>query len=205
MVARPTAVLLLPLRPFSIGHELWLCARGNPLVIGAFPGVSSPEGRAALIEAVLVCKNSAAELDAMGRSFLARIAVRFWSWRIRKCNWALELEKFRQYLDAAYEPVPTMDIGYDGPARQPPGAPLAARLLQFLISECGLRNDEALDYPLAAARWRFLTHLEAVGATRIKNHHDYEFEDTTARMDAEVELAAKEGREPDWTILHGRN
>jgi hypothetical protein len=191
LVPRRRRVLGLPLLPFTIGHELWLTARGNPLVTDSWK-FTPAEGRAALSEAVLVCANRWSELGAWNSGLLNRLGLAVWLARMRRVELEPELLKFRDYLDEAYEPVPTMSLHTAELSPHEAGAPAPLRLLQFLTRDCRLGEIDALDYPLAAARWRFCAWQESNGVFRIKNRHDYEFDEFVERMEAEASAAAAE-------------
>lgn len=55
------------------------------------------------------------------------------------------------------------------------GAPLLARVVQFLVGRLGRTEEEALDYPLGLAYWHFAAYQEAQGNLKILNADEVEF------------------------------
>lgn len=117
---RPVVCLHLPLRPFTLGHEILLAAEENPLpVLSAdeFAALDPTAQRAALVAAVDICSQtwdeyhaSADLLSAAPRWHQVRLRHRqrrlqgVWArWRrslrrLTQADWTLALCDFRQYL-----------------------------------------------------------------------------------------------------------
>lgn len=117
---RPVVCLHLPLRPFTIGHEILLAATENPLpTLSAdeFDALDATAQRAALVSAVDICSQTWAEYHASADLLAA--APRWHQWRLRRrqrrlhgiwsrwrrslsrlspAGWALALCDFRHYL-----------------------------------------------------------------------------------------------------------
>lgn len=180
-------VLKLPMFRYSIGHEIELHRVKSPFVIGG------PLTREKLIEAVLICHHSQAQLDKPDRLF--RFKCKVWGWRIRKENIQLAIADFQNYRAAGSSEPPTDEMPCQGQPERPPGAPFVLRLLQFVMFKMGKSEAEAADYPLGLAKWHYAAYYEGEKGIKIKNAHDYEFERFCAEQDAkEAERLAKEGK-----------
>lgn len=169
-VPTPIAILKLPLRPYSVGHSIWLQAAGNPLAedSGAFSITAEH-----VIEAVWTCASGWRELATQQARWLTLLKLRSWGRRARREDLAGAAVEFQKYRRA----------GSSVPPLKPPegggrtlGAPLAATLVQFLVNHFGKSEEEALDYPLGLAYWHFAAHQEREGAMRIVNAAEMEFE-----------------------------
>lgn len=172
VVPRHTTVLLLSLRPYSIAHEIWLTARGNPLAAGELDGLSLEQMQAALVEAVMICAQTHAEILAMDRDRLLTLKIRVWQWRIRKLlkyKLALELGKFLAYRGRGLDGPPLEEMPLSCRPGRPAGAPFVLRLKQFLVMRLGLKEAEALDYPLCRAQWEWAAWGESEELAWIRN------------------------------------
>lgn len=179
----PEIVLGMLLRPYSIGHELFLIRERSPLL------TSAAASRSALSRAVLICSTSWEE----GRHipFERFLGLKFWIWRRRTRNLPLngEIVAFRRYRRAGSLEFPLADtIRPSGTPPRPPGAPFLLRLQQWLMITLNLSESQAWDYPLGLAKMRWATHWEQEAGLEIYNFHDAEFE----RFVAEQEAGGKE-------------
>lgn len=186
--ARPATVvcLRLPLLQYSLGHEILLWQQRNPiLTLSAqeFGALSIIEQNHALIRAVIVCSND------WGRNKKRQRWLKIWGWMLSGVNWGSELDIFRKYLiqSRAAFPGPHSEAdfacakagGYT-PASAArgriSGAPLAARLLTFLLPIDIARWDVkcVYDFPFGLANMLYETALEADGAARIENVDEYD-------------------------------
>lgn len=191
-------MLGLRLRDYSLGHEILLLDRKNPLLTlsaGELAALPDPSKLIALREAVWTCANTWAQNH---HERAVRFKVRLWSWLTSKANLALEIANFQSYLAAAYVRFPSPDpfsseVANDenetGRGRSL-GAPLLANLMLFAA-----RNREALarihpattvhDLPLALISNLYLADMEAEGRLRVENHDE-------ARVRLQMEQAKAE-------------
>lgn len=199
----PIRVLGLTLRPYSLGHELWLLKSEtrDPKTEGSpKPEIRSAddEARRALISAVLVCCHSWDELASDKRDILLGFKMRIWGRRLSKLNLARERAAFQAYREAGNLDFPLSDIirpGSGGSAR-PPGAPYLLRLHQFLVTVLRMSTTEAWDYPLGLAKMQWAAYWEDQGGLQVYNWQDAEHDAFVAKCEAEeaAELTAKAGR-----------
>lgn len=174
---RPTAVsvLHLPLRPYSVGHELILLSRRNPLVLlstAEFAKLPGEEQRMAVIFAADCCCQSWAEYHAEYNCLQRwRINRKWaqWSAAIAGADFPLAIADWRNYRAAGADAFPTEEMPNTGAEFRYFGQPELASLLNWLTITCGLTELQAFDYPLGLARMRRLAWLECDGNVRIQN------------------------------------
>lgn len=189
----PATVMDIPLRPYSLGHELILLARHNPILCLAredFDRLSSLQQIHALMFALEVC---------------APQRPRWWLWKIlhRQPNWALGVAEFRNYLEAGRRSLPVLsaenkedaeayDIanGGDGlEAGRELGSPTIAHLIHYAIAELRLTHAEALESPYGYVAGLYLAQLEAKGQLFVENTKEATVK---AEMKAELEFVQAE-------------
>jgi hypothetical protein len=184
----PWSCLRLPLRTYSIGHELLLIQQRNPLICltqEEFNALPALEQIVALRRAVMVCSR-----DWSGNQKTERF-VRLWVWWCdRTCNYPLEIANFRNYLAAAHQDFPPPNEradevcantkGYE-PMRtmrgRTYGSPHLARLMLFVesrLDSLGIHSKLVYDAPMALANQLYVTHLEVDGSCRVENHEERE-------------------------------
>ena len=166
-VPAPTKVLNLPLRPYAVGHALWLEALGNPLA-GECEGATAAQ----IVEAVWICAHGWRELAEQHRRWLTLVKVWVWRRRCRGARLARALGEFQAYRRAGSSVPAVEGMGSGGRVA---GAPLLARVVQFLVGRLGRTEEEALDYPLGLAYWHFAAYQEAQGNLKILNADEVEF------------------------------
>lgn len=209
--ARPTpvVVLTLPLRDYSLGHELLLQSQRNPLLLlgeEQFNALPWPEQVAALRRAVWLCANTAAQNR---REPWLRVKLHFWLWRTRRANYPLALAEFRNYLAACRQLLPMPDRGSylaaNGldPNDEPPGrllgSPWLARLYNFVSQHCAIPESDRWDFPYALAAMLYQTQMETTGGYHIENSAEAEERIQMEKITSEVaaEEAAMEARSGD--------
>lgn len=177
----PVRVLGLTLRHFSIGHQIILQRRRNPLVLlsgQVFLSEYNPERQYAAIQnAALVCYRSWRENQKPEKW------LRFWQWRIRHLDHTEAIQTFREYQIAGSmcPPGPSehaRDVLYgddDKPGRSR-GSPFVAMVLNFVmrLPEIEIRQfgDTAYDFPFGLACFLYLASLEEKGEARIENEQE---------------------------------
>src|SRR5207244_4366241 len=149
----PTSCLGLPLRPFSLGHELYLIRESSPLISPTANDCTLSD----LARAVLICCSSWAELRAMPSDWLIGLKLRICRRAIRKCDLRLHRSGFLAYLEDGSKEFPISEVikprSHDAP--RTPGTPFLLRLQQWVMTHLRLTESEAWDYPhgLAKMRW----------------------------------------------------
>ena len=84
----PVVCLGMLLRPYSLGHELWLIRESNAALRGSIDGLPA---------AVLICSQTWDELKAMRSDHLLSLKLWLWKRRTRKLNRETELSAFLSY------------------------------------------------------------------------------------------------------------
>lgn len=162
----PTMILGLEMRPYSIGHEIWLIRQENPLVIGG-----EPEPRH-VREAALICCETWKGALAMRKDWLIVPKLKLWKWRTRKENLALAMADFYNYRRGGCLNFKTEPSGRPGQATRLLGAPFLIRLIQFLVSTLRKTEEEVMDYPIGLAQMHYSAWLETEGCLQVYNEHD---------------------------------
>jgi hypothetical protein len=197
----PTVVLGTLLRPYSLGHELFLTSEANPIIAGEpvlYPHLES---------AVQACCQSWSEYSAT--DYWAGLKARLWHWRT--WHWSRsfmegplrgEIKKFLNYREAGCLEFPISDFTSaerDASGRWP-GAPFLLRLHRFVM-KMGKTEAEAWDYPVGLAKMHWQAHYEAEGLLDIYNSHDEGFQQFAEQQDLEAaELAAAVKKEDAWRV-----
>ena len=172
-------MLGLNLRPYSLGHELWLIREQNPLSV-AF----GAEGIQALINglpaAALFCSQSFDQIGGMNRDWFIGFKLWLWKLRLRKFKLGVELASFIEYRNRGTLMLPDEpDTTKQG---RPFGAPVLLSLFQFIRRET--RTDaEAWDYPYGLAQMRYAAWLESEGQMKIKNAYEMEHDRSFAEWE----------------------
>lgn|SRR3990167_218294 len=173
----PTIVCGLLLRPYSLGHELWLirdshAPASHPLST-CFP--SDPEG---LKTAVYICASTWDELNALSATWTLRLKTFLWDRRTRHVDWLREAAKFAAYVAAGSVEFPISEIARPDRASAPrvPGTPFLLRLHAWLMTHLRLSEGAAWDYPIALAKMRWAAYWEQEAGLDVYNAHDAEFD-----------------------------
>src|SRR5881396_4296409 len=147
-LSAPTVCLGMLLRPYSLGHELWLIRETNATLRGSIDGLST---------AVLICSQSWDQL-AERRRFDPFLDFRFWLWKraIKRMDSAKELKTFLAYRGEGLLEFPISELARaDRGTSRLPGCPFILRLQQWLMREFRLTESEAWDYPVGLAKMRW--------------------------------------------------
>ena len=176
------AVLGLPMLPYSIGHELLLLSKGNPILFDGFEKLNEVEQCRAVIQAVLICSRDWQDNQKPHRW------LRLWRWMNRKANYPLAIADFKNYRAAGslFPPVPDETVSMMA-AQEPPdenkkgrelGSPYMARLYSFVAAmperEISIHGKTPFDFPFGFANFLYLTSMELDGAARIENRKEAE-------------------------------
>src|SRR5687768_8030986 len=126
LAALPAEVRIgIPLRPYSLGHELFLIREQNPLITG---GDVQPGH---IYEAVWICSSSFRELTRPG--YLDFIKAKLLSRKLKKIPLEDGIAAFREYrqLGSLEFPLSQIKRPNEGPTRDI-GSPFLIRLHHFL-------------------------------------------------------------------------
>lgn len=168
----PVRCLGKSLRPYSIGHELWLLRESNSTMRGSIDGLPA---------AVLICSHTWSELKSLDTHRWMKLDLALWRWRMRRVKYDLksELAKFLAYRDSGLLEFPVSDIiDTDRAPSRMPGAPFILRLQQWLMgAPCRLSESAAWDYPVGLAKMRWATYWESEGCFKVLNANEAEFDE----------------------------
>jgi hypothetical protein len=186
----PRVILRLLMLDYSIGHELFLTARRNPLLFLAakdFADLPDEAQRLAVCEAALVCSQPWKSLKLRQRW------LRIWGWLIRKEDFAAAAAEFLAYRAAGSRCPRIADpwAADEEPAEKGRalGSPWHARMINFLRGQ-GIPNDEVMDYPLGKATFEFFAHMEDESRVKVENADERETREGVERLEAEARAEA---------------
>lgn len=183
--ARPMrhVILGLPMLPYSIGHEIQLLSKSNPLLFSSFDSLGKLQQRVAISRACLVCCRNWAD------SFTAHRWLRLWRWRNKRSDFALAIADWRNYRQAGSvfpntptEEAVTITSKPDETSGRSLGSPHLARLYNF-ISALPLNQlremippggNGALDIPLGWANYLYAAASESEGGLKVENFREAE-------------------------------
>ncbi len=196
----PVSVLKLPLRTFTLGHELLLLRQRNAFMLlpeSDFNALLWPWQRLQLQRAVLVCYR-----DWEGNQKPERF-LKLWNWFTRNADLRVAIADFRNYLAEHRQLLPSLssDVPEDAEAYQIAnrgeeigggrslGAPMLAQLVNFaqerrLGTELGFQT--LWDVPYALAGNLYFTDLERNGQMHIENFREREEREAMAKHRADV-------------------
>ena len=186
---RPPTILGARLQPLALGHAL-LLAGLDSRAFGEGDRESFPPARGDLALALLVCSRSptsAAWWLSPGVALLAKLWLRARVALMSEAAFLVALDQWRAYLLAALQLPPYSSTGQPGEAA---GLPYWLAVKTILMTEFGLSEAAALEYPVAAARWEILAWQELHGRVTLVN------EDLLAAADEERARVAALSRPP---------
>jgi hypothetical protein len=191
----PVSVCGIPLRPYSLGHELFLIRERNGFMFdfdeqGRRKKTLPEVFHADIFEAVWICSSTFEECRSAYSSWLYLPKLWLLKRKVQKCDVAAEAQAFRDYRDSGNLEFPMSDIrepskGKD--AARTPGAPFILRLNQFLITHCRKTEEQAWDYPVGLAKMRWAALWEQEGGLRLYNEEN-------AKIDAMLSAATEEAK-----------
>ena len=120
----------------------------------------------------------------MHERYLTLFKIGIWRRRTRGCDLALAAADFQNYRREGSGCPPVEGMGGAGRIA---GAPLLARVIQFLVDRLRIEATEAMDYPLGLAYYHFATHQETEGELKVLNEGEIEFADWCRAQDLEEE------------------
>ena len=181
-------VLGLAMRPYSLGHELWLIRQDNPLAV--LFSDSKPIPAASLLEAALICEHTFDQNRAMNSSLWETFKIKLWAKRAgKKFNAFAELEKFQKYRNECLVEFPCQSpaSSSDSAPSRYLGAPFLIRVHSFLVSQFHLTNSQAWDEPFGFSKMRYAAWMEENRRMEIKNEMDLKVDEAREKWMREHE------------------
>jgi hypothetical protein len=179
----PARICGIPLRRYSLGHELFLIREKSPFLFGGF--VSPGD----LLEVIWIC---ASDYEGCQRSqstwlylFKLWLVKRAVQRSIKRKTFEREVAAFREYRESGCLEFPLSDVIKPGAAiPRSPGTPFPLRLQQFLMVTLRLNENEAWDYPVGMAKCRWAAHWEEQAGLEVYNEDN-------AEMDRQIREASE--------------
>jgi hypothetical protein len=208
--------LRLPLRTYSIGHEILLWRQRNPLLTltaAAFSSLPIEDQKSWLRKAVLICSN-----DWRG-NFRRQRWLAVWRYFTEGCDYGWETLEFQMYLMEQRTLLKTLSAAVPLEAEafeianageklamgRPLGSPLAAQLLNFVMRRAlHLALDDRggwakfwrpatiYDAPFAQSANLMLAELECEGRLHVENEREREEREHLVAANAEIDAQAGE-------------
>jgi hypothetical protein len=184
----PTRIFGLPMRPYSLGHELQLIRESNSLLSGGSANVPRIE----FAQAVLICSQTFEECRRINFDWLAGIKIAAWRWRMRNVDHDPHVQAFINYRrdGSRFLPQGRQTIAGSGSVKVA-GAPFLLRLYQFLRIKFNEPNP--WDYPLGLATMQFAAYWEEKGSYSIYSEVDQVQDEALAALDEEEARAKESG------------
>lgn len=204
---QPVVCLGMLLRPYSIGHHLLLIRDGLLESEPDLPHLAQAVliccqtwrenermGFDALLDLKLwiwrrrirsnVRRSTSNAQRSMGA---APLPLGVGSWKLKVGSYLeSQLAIFRAYIESGNAEFRISDAPRAEALSSPrlPGSPFILRLQQWLMTELGLSEEAAWDYPIALAKMRWCAHWEQEGGLDVYNEHDAEFDRYVAEQEA---------------------
>ncbi len=177
----PTVVLGLLMRPYSLGHELFLIREQSSVLN---PDDVLPDD---LARAAFICSNTWAENKRIHTDWLTGLKLTLLKRKITPLNLEPEVEAIREYISRAMSVLPVSEIIKPGQTEsRPQGTPILLRLVQFLMLKLRLTEEQAWDYPHGLACMHWQAFWEGEGRMEIYNENEFSF-DNYVRAEREKE------------------
>jgi len=162
--ATPT-VLGLRMEPFTVGHAILLHRLDSPFVIGGEITSSS------LVEAVLVCSQSAVESVKTMASPFRWLPLRLMRSRVQRSNLVQECEAMKSWIESQTD-CPEV-LQKPGCRAKRPTMPWPERLLVGLV-DIGFSESTVIQMRVADAERLYLTRAEMNGDVELWSDRDEE-------------------------------
>lgn len=170
-------MLRLPLRTYSIGHQLLLTRIRSPFAVECDRKPTLED----LMYAVLLCSDSFEAGARIHEDVFARAKLWLWRRRIRGIDSSFEIAKFSNYV-ALGSLGPRVKPSGEG---RPPGSPWILRLKNFVQFELRKTESEAWNYPYGRAQIEFAAYWEEKGGLKVYNANELAFMAECERLEAE--------------------
>jgi len=147
-------VLGLRMEAFTVGHAILLHRMGSPFIVGGHADAHS------LVEAVIVCSQSAIESVKTMGSRLGWFPLWLMRSRVKKANLLAECEKLKSWIEAQSD-CPEI-LQKPGSKLKSPTMPWPERILVGLVS-IGFDESTVINMPVVDAERFYLTNAELRG------------------------------------------
>jgi hypothetical protein len=182
------------LKPYSLGHELFLIRENSPFLFGG------PIGPADIFRALIICTGEWKGLRHAQDSYLYLPKLWLIKRAVQKANLEVPenlnraIEAFAKHRQDGCSEFPISDTLR--PERQnstgrDPGTPFILTLQQFLMLKFRLTEEEAWNYPVGLAKMRWQAFWEQEGGLDIANWFDAHIDEVKRQAEQE-EAACKE-------------
>jgi hypothetical protein len=184
------AVCGIPLRDYSLGHEVFLTRESNAFTLdfdehGRIREKLPEIFHGDLLEAVWICSSTWLECKQASASWSYLLKLWLLKRKVKRCNIAREAAAFREYRNMGSLMFPLSDITDPRkPTPRPPGAPWILRLHAFLVAQYRLTIPQAWDFPLGEAKMRWGQFYEQEGGLNIYSEADASFDRYIAEQEA---------------------
>lgn len=188
---QPAVINGIPLRPYSLGHELCLIREASPFVSGEKPTSEH------LFKAIWICCNSWVENKTAAEQWLGPLKVRLLCRRFKRANIDQCIEQFTAYrksgcLQFRLSEIPR-PVSREGGSRRMAGSPFLLMVQMFLVEHYRLSDEQAWDYPAGLAKMRWQTYWEQQNGLDIYNDQDAKFDAYRERREREKREAKLKG------------
>ena len=177
------------LRPFSLGHLLYLIRENSPFV---FVGTPLPQD---VFEAVWICSSTWDLLAKAQDSVTYLPQLWFLKRAVKKSDHETNVKALEDYFENGkllFPPSDTVRPETQSSGREL-GSPFVLRLQQFLMMQLGKSESEAWDYPFGLATMRWQTYWEQKGCFDVYNEYDAACDPELA--EAEIEARKAKGNQ----------
>lgn len=201
----------LPLRPYTLGHEIMLLAERNLFLCS--PDIENEPLENWCVDlqrAADICSMDWAENHFRPKSWIEALkhqkAYKKWAKVLKKSDFFAEIPMFRAYLSVGRSLLPVLSSSMPEDAEayelannaekmgsgRSLGAPLLAQLLTFAMVDLHLTKSEAMDSQFSEIGNLYFANLESEGSLYIENYKELEARNkmTTFRAESKAEREA---------------
>lgn len=180
----PSVICGLLMRPYSLGHELFLVREANPILTDP---VMADKGH--LLQAAWICSCTFRECKETPYAWLSWLKQQIVLWRNRKTDVTKEISRWLEYRKQGCLEFKRSEITYPGESSRRVGAPVLLQLHSFVMAYLRLPEFEAWDYPAGLAKMRWQAHWETEGCYRIYTEAEALHDEAVAEFEREEQEA----------------
>lgn len=180
LIPEPVVVLGVRLRPFSLGHSLFLQRQGNKFLASSPVQGTVKDFLDDLVTGVAICSSTWREnLKAFSTGSIVEDVAR-WNLNVEKqleetkeqIDWERECQIFNDYIVTGTRTPPfTRDRrrpSLPGEPENKSSLPSVEIIRVALMAKLGMSHAEIMDLPLAQVMWDFLAYEELYGKSGLK-------------------------------------
>lgn len=202
----PVCILKLPLRNYSLSHELFLLREKNAFLLKSpadFAVMSVASQIFALNRAVWICSNTHSQNESEHFIRLKSWIIEFRNRRLSGPDYAIEITKMWQYLSLG-RGCPRLSkrvLEAGDKSGRPFGAPLLGQLHHFVLTLPEVQKFESAhqmldvvwNFSFSESIWRYFVSLELEGAVQIENEDEQTTRVTREKIESDYKAAVA-----DW-------